>query len=92
MSSQKLDLHPIYNKGSEIEFELRNILNAAWNKRMDFIEIIPGKGSGALKNKVLRFFNQKHIRQKYSRLVVDNKNFGKIILYFNWNKLICSDK
>ena len=88
MSFEKLDLHPIFNKGGQIESELKRILNNAWTKKLDFIEIIPGKGSGQLKVKVLRFFNQKDIRQKYSRLDVDNKNFGRIFIYFNWNKLI----
>lgn len=87
MSFEKLDLHPIFNKGGQIDSELKRILNAAWTKKLDFIEIIPGKGSGQLKEKVLRFFNQKDIRQKYSRLDVDNKNFGRIFVYFNWNKL-----
>ncbi|MCL1901725.1 MAG: Smr/MutS family protein [Endomicrobia bacterium] len=87
MSFEKLDLHPIFNKGGQIESELKRILNNAWAKKLDFIEIIPGKGSGQLKEKVLKFFNQKDIRQKYSRLDVDNKNFGRIFIYFNWNKL-----
>ncbi|MDR1196212.1 MAG: Smr/MutS family protein [Endomicrobium sp.] len=87
MSFEKLDLHPIYNKSAQIESELNGILNNAHKKKLDFIEIIPGKGSGQLKEKVLRFFNQKDIRLKYSRLDVDNKNFGRIFVYFNWNKL-----
>ncbi|MCL2143995.1 MAG: Smr/MutS family protein [Endomicrobia bacterium] len=87
MSFEKLDLHPIFNKGGQIDGELNRILNAAWTKKLDFIEIIPGKGSGQLKERVLRFFNQKDIRRKYSRLDVDNKNFGRIFVYFNWNKL-----
>ncbi|MDR2426769.1 MAG: Smr/MutS family protein [Endomicrobium sp.] len=87
MSFEKLDLHPIYNKGALIENELNRILNNAHMKKLDFIEIIPGKGTGQLKEKVLKFFNKKDIRQKYSRLDVDNKNFGTIFVYFNWNKL-----
>jgi len=87
MSFEKLDLHPIFNKGAQIESELKRILDGAGTKKLDFIEIIPGKGSGQLKEKVLRFFNRKDIRQKYSRLDVDNKNFGRIFVHFNWNKL-----
>lgn len=87
MSFQKLDLHPIYNKGKDIDAELNNILNDAWDKKLDYIEIIPGKGSGQLKAKVLRFFNQKEIRKRYSRLDIDNKNFGRLFVHFNWNKL-----
>jgi len=87
MSFQKLDLHPIYNKGEEIDRELGKIISAAWGKKLDYIEIIPGKGSGQLKEKVIRFLNQKDVRRKYSRFDVDNKNFGRIFVYFNWNKL-----
>jgi dsDNA-specific endonuclease/ATPase MutS2 len=87
MSFEKLDLHPIYNKGEQIDGELNRVISSAWAKKLDFIEIIPGKGSGQLKEKVLRFLNRKEIRQKYSRFDVDNKNFGRIFVYFNWNKL-----
>ncbi|MCL2335045.1 MAG: Smr/MutS family protein [Endomicrobia bacterium] len=87
MSFQKLDLHPIFNKGGQIDAELNKIVSDAWAKKLDFIEIIPGKGSGQLKEKVLRFFNKKEMRAKYSRLDVGNKNFGRIFIYFNWNKL-----
>lgn len=92
MSFAKLDLHPVYNKGALIESGLNGILDEAWKKKLDYIEIIPGKGSGRLKEKVLRFFNSKEIRKKYSRLDVDNKNFGKIFVYFNWNKLDVREK
>jgi len=87
MSFQKLDLHPIFNKGGQIDAELKKIISDAWAKKLDFIEIIPGKGSGALKEKVIRFLNRKEMKQRYSRYDVDNKNFGRIFVYFNWNKL-----
>jgi DNA-nicking Smr family endonuclease len=87
VSFQKLDLHPIFNKGAQIDSELDKIISDAWSKKLDFIEIIPGKGSGQLKEKVLRFLNRKDIRRKYSKYDVDNKNFGRIFVHFNWNKL-----
>ena len=87
MSFKKLDLHPIFNQGAKIDSELHRILDEAWSKKLDFVELIPGKGSGQLKEKVLRFLNQKDIRRKYSKYDVDNKNFGRIFVYFNWNKL-----
>ena len=87
MSFQKLDLHPIFNKGETIDSELNRIICDAWAKKLDYVEIIPGKGSGQLKEKVLRFLNRKDIRLKYSRFEVDNKNFGRVFVYFNWNKL-----
>lgn len=87
MSFKKLDLHPIFNKGLQIDSELAKIISDAWDKKLDFVEIIPGKGSGVLKEKVIRFLNQKRVRQKYWRYDVDNKNFGRIFVYFNWSKL-----
>jgi DNA-nicking Smr family endonuclease len=82
-----LDLHGIYNKGAQIETALQNVLADARKKKLDYVEIIPGKGSGALKKTVLRFFNKKAVRSQYSRLDVDNKNFGRLFIHFNWKKL-----
>ena len=86
MSFQKLDLHPIYNKGVEIDAALNGAIEDALRKKLDFVEIIPGKGSGALKEKVLKFLNKKEIRRKYWRYDVDNKNFGRIFVYFRHKK------
>ena len=87
MSFKKLDLHSIFNQGVKIDSELNKLLSDAWSKKLDFVEIIPGKGSGQLKEKVLRFLNQKDVRRRYSKYDVDNRNFGRIFVYFNWNKL-----
>ena len=46
------------------------------------VEIIPGKGSGQLKKKVLRFLNQPDIKKLYHRINKDSKNFGRIFVYF----------
>ena len=87
MAHITLDLHGIFNSGAQIEAALENALFTARQKKLNYVEIIPGKGSGALKKSVLRFFNRKDIRQKYSRIDVDNKNFGRLFVHFNWNKL-----
>ena len=50
----KLDLHEIYNRGDEIEQALRSIIDEAVAKKAPLVEIIPGKGSGQLKKRVLR--------------------------------------
>jgi dsDNA-specific endonuclease/ATPase MutS2 len=57
-------------------------MNEAVAKRIDEIEIIPGKGSGQLKKHVLRFLEQKHIKQMYHRLDKDSKNFGRLFVRF----------
>ncbi|HYG73985.1 MAG TPA: Smr/MutS family protein [Planctomycetota bacterium] len=85
MAKLKLDLHDIFNKGREIESELNRIIDEAVSKRIALVEIIPGKGSGALKEKVIRFLNQSHIKQKYHRVEKDSKNFGRIFVHFKHN-------
>jgi len=78
----KLDLHDIYNKGWLIDKALEEIIEEAIDKKIKTVEIIPGKGSGQLKKKVLRFLDQKRIKQKYHRLDKDSKNFGRLFIYF----------
>ncbi len=82
MAKLKLDLHDIYNKGDRIEIELNGIIEEAMEKRISLVEIIPGKGSGQLKKKVLRFLNQPHIRAQYHRIDKDSKNHGRIFVHF----------
>jgi dsDNA-specific endonuclease/ATPase MutS2 len=82
MAKIKLDLHPIYNKGDTIERELNRVIQEAIDNRIPTVEIIPGKGSGQLKKRVLRFLDQKHIRQLYHRVEKDDKNFGRIFVHF----------
>jgi len=82
MSKLKLDLHDIYNKGHLIDQALEDIIEEAIDKKIKTVEIIPGKGSGQLKKRVLRFLDQKHIRQKYHRIDKDSKNWGRLFIYF----------
>ncbi|GHJ51184.1 Smr/MutS family protein [Nonomuraea sp. TT08I-71] len=80
----KLDLHDIYNRGYEIDRALRDIMNEAVAKKASMVEIIPGKGSGQLKKKVLRFLDQKDVKQLYHRVEKDSKNFGRLFVHFRW--------
>lgn len=84
MAKLKLDLHDIYNRGGEIDAELNRIVHEAIDKKIELVEIIPGKGSGQLKKKVLRFLNQGHIRPLYHRIEKDDKNFGRIFIHFKF--------
>ncbi len=84
MAKLKLDLHDIYNKGDQIDRELENIIDEAIEKKIKTVEIIPGKGSGQLKKRVLKFLDQKHIKQKYHRIDKDSKNFGRLFVYFKF--------
>ncbi|MCA9981965.1 MAG: Smr/MutS family protein [Anaerolineales bacterium] len=82
MAKLKLDLHDIYNKGDKIELELKRVMEEAVDKRIALVEIIPGKGSGQLKKRVLRFLNQPDIKPLYHRVEKDSKNFGRIFVHF----------
>ncbi|ACB84207.1 Smr/MutS family protein [Natranaerobius thermophilus] len=82
--SLKLDLHPIYNKGDKINEALYGAFDDAEQKKAKELEIICGKGTGQLKKRVLRFLNQKDIRQRYHRVKKDPKNFGRVFVYFKW--------
>ena len=82
MSKLVLDLHEIFNKGYKIDKALKDIMEEAVECKVDWVEIIPGKGSGQLKKKVLRFLDQKEIKQLYHRVEQDRDNFGKIFVYF----------
>lgn len=84
MAKLKLDLHDLYNRGGQIDAELNRIVQEALAKKIELVEIIPGKGSGQLKKKVLRFLNQSHIRQLYQRVEKDDKNFGRIFIHFKF--------
>ncbi|MEW6404522.1 MAG: Smr/MutS family protein [Chloroflexota bacterium] len=84
MAKLKLDLHDIYNRGDKIDAQLNRIVEEAIEKKIELVEIIPGKGSGQLKKKVLRFLNQSHIRKLYHRVEKDDKNFGRIFIHFKF--------
>jgi DNA-nicking Smr family endonuclease len=84
MAKLVLDLHDIYNHGDQIEAELDRVIQEAVAKRIKLVEIIPGKGSGQLKKRVMRFLNQPQIRSLYHRVEKDDKNFGRIFVHFRF--------
>ena len=79
-----LDLHDIYNKGDQIERALHDVMAEAAAKKAKLVEIIPGKGSGALKKRVLRFLDQKDVKALYHRVEKDRDNFGRVFVHFRW--------
>ena len=84
MAKLKLDLHDIYNKGVKIDQALNDIINEAIEKKITTVEIIPGKGSGQLKKRVIRFLQKREIKNLYHRIDKDSKNFGRIFVYFKF--------
>ena len=82
MAKLVLDLHPIHNRGEAIDAALNRIIREAVDKKIPLVEIIPGKGSGVLKERVLKFLQQKHIKAQYHRVEKDSKNFGRLFIHF----------
>ncbi|MGH3621315.1 MAG: Smr/MutS family protein [Sciscionella sp.] len=80
----RLDLHDIYNRGGEIDRALRAVIDEAVAKRAKVVEIIPGKGSGQLRKRVLRYLERKEIKALYHRVEKDSDNFGRVFVHFRW--------
>jgi len=80
----KLDLHDIFNRGADIDRALNAIIAEAVAKKAALVEIIPGKGSGQLKKRVLRFLERKDIKPLYHRIEKDADNFGRVFVHFRW--------
>ncbi|MEX0742214.1 MAG: Smr/MutS family protein [Phycisphaeraceae bacterium] len=84
MAKLKLDLHDVYNDTRAIDNALRDIIDEAIEKKIKLVEIIPGKGSGQLKKKVLRFLQQPQVKKHYHRIDKDSKNFGRLFVHFRF--------
>ena len=82
MARLKLDLHPIARQGDRIDAELERVIREAVAKRIPMVEIIPGKGSGQLKKRVLRFLQRKDIKCQYHRVEKDKDNSGRVFVHF----------
>jgi DNA-nicking Smr family endonuclease len=86
MARLKLDLHPLFNEGRSIDAALLRIIEEAESKRIREVEIIPGKGSGQLRRRVLRFLERPDIKPKYHRIEIDSKNHGRLFVHFRWDR------
>ena len=82
MSKHKLDLHDIFNKGNEIDHALDEAMAFCVDRRIPILEIIPGKGSGQLKKKVIRYLQQSHVKKLYHTIDKDRDNFGRLFVRF----------
>jgi DNA-nicking Smr family endonuclease len=85
VSKLKVDLHDCYNDSRSIEESLQRVIRDAVSKRIALVEIIPGKGSGQLKKRVMRFLQQPDIKAQYHRIEKDSKNFGRLFVHFRFD-------
>ncbi|MGW2639035.1 Smr/MutS family protein [Streptomyces sp. NPDC001348] len=77
-----LDLHPLFRNERDIDRAVRAILFKAAATKADRVEIIPGKGSGKLKARVLATLRQPHLKKLYVGFEVDPSNEGRIVVRF----------
>lgn len=84
MKKIKVDLHDIHNKSEAIEKALEEGVEEAVSTRTKVLEIIPGKGTGQLKKRVLKFLERKDIRSQYHRIDKDRDNSGRIFVRFKF--------
>jgi len=82
MAKLTLDLHAFFNRSDAIERELALLMHRAVAQRMALVEIIPGKGSGQLKKRVLRFLNRPDMKALYHRIDKDRRNYGRLFVRF----------
>ncbi|MGB3526415.1 MAG: Smr/MutS family protein [Flavobacteriales bacterium] len=82
MAKHKLDLHEIFNKGIQIDRALDEAMQHCVDRRIPLLEIIPGKGSGQLKKKVIRYLQQPEVKKLYHRIDKDSTNFGRLFVRF----------
>ncbi|OMC08432.1 Smr/MutS family protein [Mycobacterium sp. SP-6446] len=78
-----VDLHPIFRCERDIDNAVRGALFRAVAQNVALLEIIPGKGSGTLKRRVLAKLEQPHLKRLYRRVEADSSNVGRILVHFD---------
>jgi hypothetical protein len=76
-----VDLHPIFRNDRDIDTAVRNAIFRAAAAKVPLVEIIPGKGSGKLKGRVLAMLRQPHLRKLYRRVEVAPGNDGMVLVH-----------
>lgn len=76
-----LDLHPIFRNNRDLDVALRQALFRAAATGVDVLQVIPGKGTGKLRERVLATLAQAHLRKLYARVETDPDNAGRILVH-----------
>lgn len=77
-----VDLHGIFRNDRDVDNAVRNAVFRAAREKVLLVEIIPGKGSGRLKRRVLGMLNQPHLKKLYRRVETDPGNEGRVLVHF----------
>lgn len=78
-----VDLHPLFRSERDIDNAIRSAIFHAVAHKVARLEIIPGKGSGTLKRRVLAKLAQPHVKKFYRRVEADSTNAGRILVHFD---------
>lgn len=78
-----VDLHPAFRSDRDIDNAVRSAIFRAVAQKVALLEIIPGKGSGTLKRRVLAKLAQSHLKKFYRRVEADSSNEGRILVHFD---------
>jgi hypothetical protein len=78
-----VDLHPVFRNDRDIDTAIRSAIFRALAQKVALLEIIPGKGSGTLKRRVLAKLAQPHLKKLYRRVEADSTNEGRILVHFD---------
>jgi len=81
----KLDLHEFYNRGDDLEHALRDAFDEAARIRARSLQIVHGKGTGQLKQRVQRFCRRPEFKPHIRRIDNDSKNWGRLFVRFRWS-------
>jgi DNA-nicking Smr family endonuclease len=81
-SIETLDLHGVFRDDRAIYRSVQQALFRCKATGVDVLEIIPGRGSGTLKRRVLAFLEQRQLRSIYTRVEADPDNAGRILVHF----------
>ncbi|GAA1027329.1 MULTISPECIES: Smr/MutS family protein [Amycolatopsis] len=76
-----VDLHGMFRSDREIAKTVRSALFRAAGQKLESVELIPGKGSGTLRRRVLAILEQPHLVKYYRRVETDPGNEGRILVY-----------
>ncbi|WP_433871663.1 Smr/MutS family protein [Saccharopolyspora sp. CA-218241] len=76
-----VDLHPIFRSDRDIDTAVRNVIFRAAGQNVPLVEIIPGKGSGKLKSRVLAMLKQPHFKKLYRRVESAPGNDGMVLVH-----------
>lgn len=78
-----VDLHPVFRSDRDIDNAVRSAIFRAVAQQVALLEIIPGKGAGTLKRRVLAKLAQAHLKKFYRRVEADSTNEGRILVHFD---------